>query len=185
MAPALTPAPPTPMPAVSTKSDEHKLDLTGAAGFGVGVIPGSSFIKPDTSVLMVKYWRNDTMAILPRLKLSLHTETDQDTTWSLEPSALAAYTLFRGASTRLSLGAGLGLALAKKQDPATAVNSNTHVGVFVPVEIGVEHFFTRWLSMGISARFNFLNFWKQGDRHSFDLEVSNTEYQGSVFIYTD
>jgi hypothetical protein len=115
----------------------------------------------------------------------LHKETDEDTTWSFEPSALAAYTLFKDASTRLSASAELGLALTKNKDPASAVNANTHVGLFVPVEIGVEHFLARWLSIGVSARYNFLNFWQQGSRRSFDLEVSNTEYQGSVFIYTD
>jgi hypothetical protein len=184
-APPLTPPPPKATPAEPTKADKHENDMTGATGFGVGVLPGSSFIKPDTSLLTVKLWRSDTMAIVPRLKLSLHKETDQNTAWTIEPSAIVAYTLFKGASTRLHAGAGVGMALAKNQDPATAVNSNAHVGLFVPAEIGVEHFFTRWLSIGIAARFDFLNLWKQGDHFSLDLEASDTEYQGSIFIYTD
>lgn len=185
MAPLLLPAPSNPTPAGPAVALKAANDMTGAVGFGVGVLPGDSLIKPDTSVLVVKYWRSDSLAIAPRFKLSLHKEKDQDTAWSLEPSALASYTLFKGASTRLSAGAGLGLALAKKKDPATSVNANTHVGLFVPAEIGVEHFFTRWFSMGVSATFDFLNFSRQGDHWSFDLQASNTEYQGSIFIYTD
>jgi hypothetical protein len=91
----------------------------------------------------------------------------------------------QGASTRLAAGGGVGLAFAKNHDPATADNSNSHLGIFIPVEIGVEHFFTRWFAMGISARFNLLDVWKQGDHYALAIEAGNTEYQGSLFFYTD
>jgi hypothetical protein len=161
-------------------------DLTGAMGFGVGVIPGSdSLIKPDTSVLTFKYWRSDAVAWMPQVRLSLHKANDQPLAWSVEPAMLVSFTLLKGASTRLSVAGGLGLGLGKNQDPATAVNSHTHWGIFLPFQVGVEHFFASWFAMGISARFDFLNLWKQGDRWELNMEVSSTEYLGSLFFYTD
>jgi len=185
-APETMPAPLEPAAPVVPPSATSGDDITGSMGFGVGVIPGtSSLIKPDTSVLTFKYWRTDKVAWVPRFRLSLHKVSGQNLAWSFEPSALVSVTLLRGASTRFEVGAGVGLALGKNQDPATAASSDTFVGIFLPVQIGVEHFFSSWFSMGISARFNFLDFSKQGNRSELDFEISNTEYLGSLFIYTD
>lgn len=160
-------------------------DDAGAMGIGVGVVAGTSFIKPDTSVLTFKYWKSERVAIVPRLKFSVDKEKAQASTWSLEASTLLSFVLLRRGATRLSAGGGVGIALASNQYPATAVNTQDHLGLLLPVEIGVEHFFTSWFSMGISASFNLLDVWKQGDAWAMNVEVSNTEFLGSVFFYAN
>jgi len=160
-------------------------DVAGAWGVGVGVVAGTSFIKPDTSVLTFKYWKNEDLAVVPRLRFAAAKEKDQMSTWSLEASTLLSFVLLRRGATRLAAGGGLGVALANDQYPATAVNTDTHLGLLLPVEIGVEHFFASWFSMGISASFNLLDVWKQGDAWAMNVEIGNTEFLGSVFFYAN
>ena len=69
--------------------------------------------------------------------------------------------------------------------PAAAASTDTYIGLNIPVVLNVEHFFTRWFSMGLGAQFNFINFYKQGTPWTIALEVSNVNYLGSLFFYTD
>ena len=154
--------------------------MTGSLGFGTGVIAGTSLATIDGSVFM-KYWLSDAMSIVPRLSLTMAKVKDTDASWSFAPSVLANFVLLKGASTRLDAGLGLGLELSK--DPATS--DDTYIGLFIPVQMGVEHFFTRWFSMGIATQFNLISFAKQGDGWAMNLEVSNVNYLGSLTFYTD
>jgi len=192
-APVPAPAPevvaPAPAPvAVAPKAAD---DMTGSVGFGVGVDAGiNEWIKPNTANLMMKYWLSDAMAIVPKLKLNISKTKDVNATWEIDPSVLADFTLLKGASTRLSAGVGLGLGFGKDPSAAASVpageTSKTHIEIFVPVQIGVEHFFTRWFAMGIAANFKLIDFAKQGDPWTMKFALDNaTTYMGSLFFYTD
>jgi hypothetical protein len=172
------------MPAAPMMAPRASDDMTGSVGFGVGVVAGNDLVKPDGTVMM-KYWMSDVLAIVPRLDLSINKTKNVDTSWGFAPSVLADFTLLKGASTRFSAGAGLGLAFAKNQPPAVAPSTDTYVDIFVPAQLGVEHFFTRWFSMGIAANFHVIDFQKQGDGWKFGFDLSNTNYMGSLFFYTD
>ena len=183
------------MPAAPVVAPPAADDMTGSVGFGVGVSAGTSLVVPNTTSVMMKYWMSDAMSLLPRLSLTMEKIKDGgDTAWTFEPAVLANFVLLKGASTRFDAGLGLGLSLAKNTTPQyTGATGSafvgdptaTYIGLFIPVQLGVEHFFTRWFSMGIAAGFNLVGFQKQGDPYQFDLEISNVRYMGSLFFYTD
>ncbi|HEX7508304.1 MAG TPA: DUF2715 domain-containing protein [Polyangia bacterium] len=195
-APAPAPAPmmaaaPEPMPVMPVApvmAPRASDDMTGSVGFGVGVVSGSSVVKTNDTVAM-KYWMSDAMAIVPRLALGIGKTKNVDTTWLFAPSVLADFTLLKGASTRLSAGIGLGLAFGKDPTRPAIVTggdtSKTAIDIYVPCQIGVEHFFTRWFAMGVAAEFSFIDFAKQGTPWTMNVEISNTRYMGSLFFYTD
>ena len=190
MAPALEPAAVMPVaPIVVPRSPD---DMTGSVGFGVGVVDGGSLIKPTTTEVAMKYWMSDVMALVPRLEIGLGKVKDADATWGLRLGALASFVLLKGASTRLALGVGLGFGVSKlpvtttgPTGPVTAVPADARLEIAVPVQLGVEHFFTRWFSMGLGAGFDAINFWKQGEPFGVNVSVNNVRYMGSLFIYTD
>ena len=195
VAPAPAPEAGAVMPVAPVMAPRSGDDMTGSVGFGVGVTAGTTdLLTIDQANLMMKYWMSDAMSIVPRLDLAInHVKGAPNTPWAFAPSVLANFVLLKGASTRLDAGLGLGIALAKNmaadighRSAAFAGDGTaTYFGIFVPVQIGVEHFFTRWFSMGIAANFDFLRFEKQGDPWRFGLAVNNINYMGSLFIYTD
>jgi hypothetical protein len=199
----MAPAPEAVMPVSPLVAPKAADDMSGSVGFGVGVVSGTDLVKPDTGNLMMKYWVNDAMALVPRLFIGGTKYKDQDMSWAIAPSVLADFTLLKGASTRFSFGVGLGLLFAKNRTdgtataPATNVEDQpgstpfagdptaTRIGIYVPTALNVEHFFTRWFSMGVGADFNLLDYQKQGDAWRFSFELSNVRYLGSLFFYTD
>ena len=50
------------------------------------------------------------------------------------------------------------------------------VNIYVPIQAGVEHFFTRWFSMGIAAQSNLIDY--QKDDH-FSSTI-NTDQRSSA-----
>jgi hypothetical protein len=188
MAPPVVQEPMPVLPAAPVMAPKAADDMTGSVGFGTGVAAGTSLVIPQTSVLMMKYWMSDAMAIIPRLDLDIFKAKGADTAWRFKPSVLADFTLLKGASTRLSAGLGLGLAFAKNQAAPLFTGgdqSATQIQIFVPCQIGVEHFFARWFSMGVAASFSFIDFQKQGTPWTFDVAINNVNYMGSLFFYTD
>jgi len=205
-APVMAPAPapevaviPAAPVAVAPKAAD---DMTGSVGFGVGISAGtigtnsagdstgSLLIAPDTGNLMMKYWLSDALALVPRLGIGISKRKDVDAAWSIAPQILADFTLLKGASTRLSAGVGLGLGFYKDPNAITPQvaggdPTKTFVDIYVPVQIGVEHFFTLWFAMGIAADFALIDFEKQGTPWTLDVSISNTHYLGSLFFYTD
>jgi hypothetical protein len=177
------------MPAAPMMAPKASDDMTGSFGIGVGVVSGTNdLIKPDTGNLMLKYWLSDAMAIVPRLvftmtksKASTVGATATPFAWDFNPEVLASFVLLKGASTRLTAGAGIGIDLSKNIVSASDVT----IGINLPVELGVEHFFTRWFSMGIAVHENFLSYKKTGDAYNFGLSLSTPAYMGSLFFYTD
>jgi hypothetical protein len=133
--------------------------MAGSLGLGVGVIAGTSLVTPDTGDLLVKYWLRDSMAIMPRLQLTLDKMKDVNATWVIAPQVMALFVPWKTRSTRLNIGAGLGLAFAKFSPTQT----HTTIDIFLPVHLGVEHFFTRWFSMGIAIETRLLDYAKEGD----------------------
>jgi hypothetical protein len=172
------------MPVAPVMAPKAADDMTGSVGFGVGVVGGGTSLVRTNDTIAMKYWLSDAMALIPQLSLNINKTKDQSTAWQFAPQVLADFTLLKGASTRLSAGLGLGLTLAKNMLPATT--TDTYIAFRIPVQLGVEHFFTRWFSMGLGTTFNFLNYTKDGTAPwSMDVEVSNIRYMGSLFFYTD
>jgi hypothetical protein len=175
--------------------------MTGSVGFGVGIVAGSTgsttaangtttatgnlLIAPDTGSIFMRYYLSDSMSIVPKLDFSLHKQKDTDATWGFAPEVNALFTLLKGASTRLDAGVGLGFHLAKNQAPANTGSDKTYFDIYVPVTLGVEHFFTRWFAMGIWTSSPVIAFAKQGDPWGMILSVNNTSYMGTLTFYTD
>jgi len=177
------------MPAAPMMAPKASDDMTGSVGLGVGVLTGTatSLLKSDDTIA-IKYWMSDAMAIVPRLVFSMTKSkaatagaAATPTQWNFNPEVLASFVLLKGASTRLTAGAGLGIDLSKNIVSANDVT----FGVNIPIELGVEHFFTRWFSMGLAVHENFLSYTKTGDAYAFGLNLSTPAYMGSLFIYTD
>lgn len=188
MAPAPAPEGTAVMPAAPVLAPRASDDMTGSVGLGVGVGAGTSLVIPDTANLMLKYWMSDALALVPRLSMGLSKTKDVDASWAFSPSILASFVLLKGASTRLSAGVGIGLSLSK--DPNADVTANpdaakTLVDIFIPVQLSVEHFFTRWFAMGIAIDERFLDFSKQGTPWTFGVGLDTLSYMGSLFFYTD
>jgi hypothetical protein len=191
MAPAPAPMPmpmgevaPAPLPAVAAPRAAD--DMTGSVGFGVGVSAGTSLIVPDTTTVAMKYYLNDSLAILPTLSLQIGAVKDGDTSWALAPGALAMFNLLKGASTRFDAGVGLRFAAGKPRDPDTgAVATETLLNLSIPVALNVEHFFTRWFSMGLGASCHLVDFTKYGEAWTLEVDLNNVNYMGSLFFYTD
>jgi len=189
-APAPAPEPVAMMPVAPVMAPRAADDMTGSVGFGTGISSGATSLVTIDGTVFMKYWMSDVMSIVPRLSLTMAkarvagASEAGDATWGFDPAVLVNFVLLKGASTRLDAGLGLGLSLAKGQAPA-AGTEDTRIGLYIPVQMGVEHFFARWFSMGIATGFNFLDFSKEGDPWSMSLEISNVRYVGSLTIYTD
>lgn len=185
MAPAPAPMPETAvMPAAPMVAPQAADDMTGSVGFGAGVLAGTSLVTTDNTVFM-KYWMSDALALIPRLDFGVNKVKGGDATWNFSPSVLASFTLLKGASTRFNAGLGLGLDLAKGRAPAVVPSDDTYIGIYIPVALDVEHFFTRWFSMGLGTQFRFLDFGKQGDGWEMDIALNNIGYLGYLTFYTD
>ncbi len=192
MAPAPAAEPAAVMPVAPVVAPRAADDMTGSVGFGAGVVGTSSstsLVALNDASVFLKYWVSDAMSIVPRLSLTMAKAraggVTGDAAWAFEPSVLANFVLLKGASTRFDAGAGLGLSLAKNQAPATVPSTDTYIGIFVPIQMGVEHFFARWFSMGIATQFSLISYAKQGDSWTLALELSNVRYVGNLTFYTD
>lgn len=161
-------------------------DLTGSIGFGVGVVAGSSLIAPN-STLKLKYWMHNDLAVMPQLNL-FYAKTrresaprSNDATWAIEPQVTVLYVPWRATTTRLSVGAGLGISLGSPNP-----GNDTEVGFNIPIYAGLEHFFTRWFSMGIGLSQDFLGYGSgQNDAWSMGFGVNTTRFDGFLMFYTD
>jgi hypothetical protein len=199
-APAPTYAAPAPMPepqvvpVAAPVAPKAADDMSGSIGFGIGVgggVPGgatgtatnattsTSLVTANTTSVAMKYYATDSFAILPRLEITMSKTKDLDASWAFRPSVLAMFNVFKGASTRFDAGAGVGIGIAKTPPADATINFN------IPVALNVEHFFTRWFSMGLGTQFDFINFSKPGDAWTLNVEISNIRYMGSLFFYTD
>ena len=184
-APAYAPPPAlVPAPAVSD-------NMSGQLGIGVGVGSGgagSSLISTKDAEINMKYWLSDTLAVMPQLALTVGTASGNSTAWRFAPAALVLYCPWRTTSTRLGVGGGLGLSFGKAAVASPAPAPDTTITIRLPIYVGVEHFFTKWFSMGIAVQEDFLNYTKTGPVHSFNLGIDNTtttQAIGFLFFYTD
>jgi len=128
MAPAQEPMPV--MPAAPVMAPKASDDMTGSVGFGTGVVAGTSLVATN-GVVAMKYWMSDVMAIVPRLTLTMSktkvpAADAGPTAWQFNPEVLASFVLLKGASTRLSAGAGIGINLSKNLTPAPTRPSHQH-----------------------------------------------------------
>jgi hypothetical protein len=172
------PAAPSPMaPMVMAKSAD---DMTGSLGFGIGVAASTQLVGTVADVAL-KYWMHDNMALVPSLAFTLKKTTGVDTAWTLNPQLVLLFVPFKSTSTRLEIGGGLGFAVA-------GGGGTTSFNLNIPITGGVEHFFTRWFSMGIAVGENFFTYTHPGagapNTIAFDITTSTT-FLGSLFFYTD
>jgi len=181
--PAVAPAPvyataPAPAPMASD-------NMSGQLGFGAGVSAGTSFVVPGAVVYM-KYWLSDVLAVQPQFKLRLLTANAGDAQWQFAPAALVLYCPWKTTSTRLSVGAGLGLGFSKLGTPTP---TDATISITLPIYAGVEHFFTKWFSMGVAVQNDLLAYTKTGPVHTFDITIDNTINTttaiGFLYFYTD
>jgi hypothetical protein len=174
---------PPPMQAMAAPKGSE--DMTGSIGFGVGVVAGAQTlvqIAPGNLVAL-KYWLSDALAVSPALSFNIAKPSGPGTatTWDFSPSVVALYSPFRSTSTRFSVGGGLGFSVGKTP---TAANPSppTDLRIFIPIQAGVEHFFTRWFSTGIAAQSNLIDYQKD---NSFGVHLNTFQLLGSIFFYTD
>jgi hypothetical protein len=154
-------------------------DMTGSIGFGVGVIPNMQLVGTNGQVA-IKYWVQDNLALVPALNLGISKSMGTDAAWVFNPEVVVLYTPFKVASTRFQIGGGLGFGVGKTP-PAT----DTAFTLNLPIQGGVEHFFTRWFSMGIAARTNLFQYTKLGDAWTTSIAINTTSLLGQLFFYTD
>jgi hypothetical protein len=180
---ATSPPPPSavasPMQAMAAPKGAE--DMTGSVGFGLGVAAGTSLVAPNAAIT-IKYWMTDRLAVAPAFNFLVlrPSAPDSTTAWNFAPEAVVLFVPFRSTSTRLSLGGGLGIGFGKTP-PATT----TAVHVYIPIQAGLEHFFTRWFSMGIAARSNLFDYQKGVAISTAITTTSNLAAVGSLFFYTD
>lgn len=175
------PASSTPSPMQAMAAPKGTDDMTGSLGFGLGVAAGTSLVVPNAAITL-KYWMTDRLAVAPAFNFLVFKPSapNSPTTWNFAPEAVALFVPFRSTSTRLSLGGGLGIGFGKTP-PATS----TAVHIYIPIQAGLEHFFTRWFSMGIAARSNLFDYNKGVAVSTAITTTSNLSAVGSLFFYTD
>jgi hypothetical protein len=177
--PEAAPPPPPPPVAAAPAMPRAEGDMTGSLGFGIGVIPSTQIVGTAGQVAL-KYWYQENLALVPALNLSIAKAMGTNTNWTFNPELVALYVPWRNTSTRLEIGGGLGFSFGKNA-PAT----DTLFNVYLPIQGGVEHFFTRWFSLGIAARTNFFAWTKQGDAWNFAFDINTAAFLGQLFFYTD
>ena len=198
-APAMDAAAPSMMPAPAAAAMGSD-NMAGQLGIGVGVTAGTtSLIVPGVAINM-KYWLSDVLAVMPQLQLKMYKAKGVDMDWAFSPNALILFCPWKTTSTRLSVGGGLGLEFAKWGAPAAgampdlsvaapgAPGPDTFIAINVPVYAGLEHFFTKWFSMGVALQNNFLQYAKQGTPWSMSVTIDNVnslQASGFLFFYTD
>jgi len=177
-------------PVVAITAPKSADDMTGSIGFGAGLVGGSNIITsvnadlppgavpPPTKFVAVRYWQSDTLVLQPSLFFAFTKTSGSDASWTLDPELVALFVPVKGASTRLLVGGGLGINLAK------AGPADTTFAFYLPIQAGVEHAFTRWFAMGIAARTNFFQM-QTGEPWNITMAISSTSLLGNLFFYTD
>jgi hypothetical protein len=194
--PAAAPPPPTPAPpppAVETTTalpapmapmamPKSADDMTGSLGFGVGVTANPQLIGTNGTVA-IKYWMKDTLAIVPSLNFSLTKAMGAPAGWTVNPQAVLLFVPWQATTTRFLIGGGLGFNVSKMSGAM-----QTAVGINVPIQAGVEHFFARWFSMGIAAGTNLFSYSRAalpGNPWTLGFAINTATLMGSLFFYTD
>jgi hypothetical protein len=177
---------PPPMQAMAAPKGAE--DMTGSIGFGVGVLTraATTTLVTSDSTVALKYWLSDVLAVSPSLAFSVVKPTPPmgmspatDIQWTFNPQAVVLFVPFRSTTTRFEVGAGLGINLNKNP----TVSPDTNVGIFIPIQAGVEHFFARWFSLGIAASTRFFDYEKNNSVTI--LNINTAAYLGQLFFYTD
>jgi hypothetical protein len=153
------------------KAEDPPIKPSRSIGFGFGIYaPGDDDAWPFSmgGTALMRYWAMDVLALEPKLKL-MYASTDdrqaetQDATFVINPELVLLGAPLRGKNTRFEIGGGLGIiyeAVAHedtsgKQDLREATDT---IGVTLPVEMGVEHFFAQWFSINVGVEFNLLSY---------------------------
>jgi hypothetical protein len=188
VAPAPAYAPP-PAPVLAPAASDN---MSGQLGIGVGVGAGvNELVTTKDAQINMKYWLSDVLSLMPQLALGVLTTKGLSTGYKIAPAALVLYCPWKTTSTRLSVGGGLGLDFEKMPNRTTTpptIPAYATIGITLPIYVGVEHFFTKWFSMGVAVQNDFLAYRKFGPDHSFDFgfdTTATTRAVGFLFFYTD
>ena len=103
--------------------------------------------------------------------------------WNVAPQVVVLFVPFAATSTRFLIGGGLGFSVTKVSGAM-----DTGIGVNVPIQAGVEHFFARWFSMGIAAGTNLFSYQRlavPGNPWALAFSIDTASLLGSLFFYTD
>jgi hypothetical protein len=175
-----TTALPAPMAPMAMAKSPH--DMTGSLGFGVGVTANPQLIGTNGTV-SIKYWMKDTLAIVPSLNFNVAKAMNTPAGWNVAPQVVVLFVPFAATSTRLLVGGGLGFNVSKISGAM-----DTTIGVNIPIQAGVEHFFARWFSMGIAAGTNLFSYQRlatTGNPWTMAFSINTASLLGSLFFYTD
>jgi hypothetical protein len=173
------PSPPPPAePAAPMAETRTGLDMAGALGFGVGLIPSTQIVGTSGQVA-IKYWINNAMAIVPALNFRVDKAMDTDAQWAANPEVVLLFAPYAAKTTRFLRGGGLGADM-DKMPPA-----DVRFRLYLPVQAGAEHFFARWFSLGIAARMILFDYETQSDIWSMSIAINSAQLLGSLFFYTD
>jgi hypothetical protein len=188
-APSTTPSIVAPMMAPKSAND-----LTGSVGFGVGIASNVELVG-TTADVAIKYWMHDNLALVPQLNFNVTNVSSAGgnpggTTWVVAPQLQLLFVPFQSTSTRLEIGGGVGFGVGK-----AVAGGSTFFDVSIPIQAGVEHFFTRWFSTGIAIGENFFAYAHPGggaaNTTAFNLYSGTgagpgeTVLAASLFFYTD
>jgi hypothetical protein len=152
--------------------------------------------------LYVRYWMMDKLAFEPELQVNSYSSNSKyaatpntpptpistvnnDSILSgsaknagsailiIHPQLIVLYSLITTNSTRFEIGGGLGLDFGSLSKGKTA----TDEGADIPIEFGVEHFFTKWFSMDVGASFDLFGYDAQkiGTKTSTSAAVFNLD----------
>jgi hypothetical protein len=166
-------------------------DMTGSVGFGVGVVQNAQLVGTSADVA-IKYWMHDNLALVPQLAFNVTNVSGVmgaggTTSWALAPQVQVLFVPFKSTSTRLEIGGGLGFAVGN-----AGAGAPTSFALAIPITAGVEHFFTRWFSMGIAVGENLFTYLHPGGDNVpntttfiIDSGATGTVLAGSLFFYTD
>ena len=175
---------PTALPGPMALAPRSADDLSGSLGFGIGVIPGSQLVG-TSGVVGIKYWSSDSFALAPSLIFDFTKPKNVDATWQFAPELVLLFAPYKSTSTRFEIGAGIGFGVSKQLPTMTNPSTDATVNINIPIQAGVEHFFTRWLAMGIAAHSPLFSFTQQGDSQTIAMSINSTNLMGSLFFYTD
>lgn len=173
----------------SAVSDGVTGSMKGALGFGVGIIPNAELVGTSAAVAL-KAWLTDTLAIAPLFSFAFTDPKGSAASWHLRPELIVLFVPFKNASTRFEIGGGLGFALGKAAPPPMDPNGiveapNVTFDLTLPIQAGVEHFFTPWFSVGIATRTDLVAYTEDGDFHQIAFSLDSTSLLGQLFLYTD
>jgi hypothetical protein len=164
----------------------------GAIGFGIALLPNAELVG-TSGALGLKVWLSDRFALAPLLLLRYTSPSSGPATWNIKPEIVFLAVPWKSGWTRFELGGGVGFGVTRTSSLTGSVAMNgdpefdtvSSLNVSLPLQIGVEHFVARWLSLGLAARMPVVEYNRQASEHELSFSLDTTKLLAQVFIYSD